>query len=177
MDRWNVLPVIKKKKFILAALGLSCGMQDLFPWPGIKPKPLALGVQNLSYCTTREVPVIFYKSNFIYKNVSVLMTTCLGWMTQQWAKGISFIDSEDIKGLFSKRFVQIFSFFWLVLWWEYLIGFMMGESVYILNLKLSVSVINTNISTAYTHGKTKSSTLKKLFTCNFKISLKCGAPE
>ena len=40
----------------LAALGLSCGMRDLVPWPGIGLEPLALGVWSLSHWTTREVP-------------------------------------------------------------------------------------------------------------------------
>ena len=42
--------------FILAALGLSCGMWDLVPQPGIEPRPPALGVQSLTHWTTREVP-------------------------------------------------------------------------------------------------------------------------
>ena len=33
----------------------SCGMWDLAPWPGIKPRPLALGAWSLSHWTTREV--------------------------------------------------------------------------------------------------------------------------
>ena len=40
----------------LAALGLSCGMRDLVPWPGIESGPPALGAQSLSHWTTREVP-------------------------------------------------------------------------------------------------------------------------
>ena len=40
----------------LAVLGLSCSMWDLVPWPGMEPKPPALGAQSLSYWTTREVP-------------------------------------------------------------------------------------------------------------------------
>ena len=34
---------------------LSCGMWDLPPWPGIKPRPPALGAWRLSHWTTREV--------------------------------------------------------------------------------------------------------------------------
>ena len=61
------------KNFIyLAVLALSCGTHilwssllyrtlsfgicNLVPWPGIKPRPCALGVQGLSHWTTREVP-------------------------------------------------------------------------------------------------------------------------
>ena len=40
----------------LAVLGLSCGMWDLVPWPGIEPGPPALTAQSLSHRTTREVP-------------------------------------------------------------------------------------------------------------------------
>ena len=47
----------------LAALGLSCGMQDLscgmwdlVPRPGIEPGPPALGARSLNHWTTREVP-------------------------------------------------------------------------------------------------------------------------
>ena len=50
--------------FILAALGLSCGMWDVFscsmwdlvPWPGIKPRPPEFGAWGLSHCTTKELP-------------------------------------------------------------------------------------------------------------------------
>ena len=36
----------------------SCGIWDLVPWPGIGPRPLALG--TCSRWTTREVPDVFY---------------------------------------------------------------------------------------------------------------------
>ena len=39
---------------------LNCSLWDLVPWPGIEPRPPALGAQSLSHWTTREVP----KSNF-----------------------------------------------------------------------------------------------------------------
>ena len=35
---------------------LSCGVWDLVPWPGIKPRPPALGARSLNHWTTREVP-------------------------------------------------------------------------------------------------------------------------
>ena len=41
----------------LAAPGLSCSTWDLVSWPGIEPRPSALGVQSLSHWTTREVPL------------------------------------------------------------------------------------------------------------------------
>ena len=41
----------------LAAPGLSFGMQDVVPWPGIKPRPPALGAWSLNHhWTAREVP-------------------------------------------------------------------------------------------------------------------------
>ena len=40
----------------LVALGLSCSMWDLAPWPGIKPRPPASTAPSLSHWTTTEVP-------------------------------------------------------------------------------------------------------------------------
>ena len=40
----------------LSALGLSCGMWDLVPWPGIELGRPALGAWSLSHWTTREAP-------------------------------------------------------------------------------------------------------------------------
>lgn len=37
--------------------GLSCSIQDMAPWPGIEPKPPALGAHHW---TTREVPAFFF---------------------------------------------------------------------------------------------------------------------
>ena len=34
---------------------LSCGTGELVPWPGISPRPSALGTRSLSHGTTREV--------------------------------------------------------------------------------------------------------------------------
>ena len=45
-----------KYVFHLAACGLSYGMWDLVPGPGIEPRSPALGVQSLGHWTTREVP-------------------------------------------------------------------------------------------------------------------------
>ena len=39
----------------LGAPGLSCGMWDLVPWPGIKPGLPALGLRSLSHWITWEV--------------------------------------------------------------------------------------------------------------------------
>ena len=55
------------KTIYLAVLGLSCGPWDPVPCPGIKPGPPALGAQNLSHWTNREVPfcLFFFKSIFV----------------------------------------------------------------------------------------------------------------
>ena len=43
---------------LVGACGIfSCGMQDLVPWPGIEPRPPALGARSFNDWTTREVPL------------------------------------------------------------------------------------------------------------------------
>ena len=37
-------------------------MPDLVPWPGIEPRPPALGEWHLNCCTTKEVPVFNFKA-------------------------------------------------------------------------------------------------------------------
>ena len=45
----------------LAAPGLSCNMYALVPWPGVEPKPSALGMWVFNGWTTKEVPLkIFF---------------------------------------------------------------------------------------------------------------------
>ena len=39
----------------------SGGMWNLVPWPGIEPRPPALGAWSLSLCTTREVPYFCFQ--------------------------------------------------------------------------------------------------------------------
>ena len=82
---WSVVFVFS---IFLAALGLSCGMQDLWSsshhtgsfgyslrtlscgmwdlvsWPGIKPRPPALGAWSLSHWTTRKAPCAFLSEHF-----------------------------------------------------------------------------------------------------------------
>ena len=38
----------------------SCGVWDLAPWLGIKPRPLALGAWSLSHWAPREVPIYIH---------------------------------------------------------------------------------------------------------------------
>ena len=47
-----------KYLFILAVPGLSCGLWDLVPLPGIKHGSPTLGAGSPSHWTTKEVPVI-----------------------------------------------------------------------------------------------------------------------
>ena len=58
----------------MAAQGLSCGMWDLVPQPGIKPRAPALRDQSLSHCTTRGVPKdrLSKRQSKRYKNRQVL---------------------------------------------------------------------------------------------------------
>ena len=48
----------------------SCAMWDLVPWPGIEPRPPALGVQSLSHWTTREVPCFFKDGSLKFSNLN-----------------------------------------------------------------------------------------------------------
>ena len=41
---------------MLRICSLCCGMWDLVPWPGIEPRPPALGAWSLSHWTTMEAP-------------------------------------------------------------------------------------------------------------------------
>ena len=77
---------------------LDCSMQYLVPWPGIKPRPSAVAVWNLSHWTTREVPkeeiLKGEKSHGKVKwpdqvsSAKLLVTLRLGrdtWVQQRWA--------------------------------------------------------------------------------------------
>ena len=46
----------------LAVLGLSGGMWDLVPWPGIEPGHPALEAQNFNHWTAREVTVTMFNN-------------------------------------------------------------------------------------------------------------------
>ena len=65
--------------------GLSCGMWDLVPWPGIKPRPLALGAQSLTHCTTRKVPSkefllsLYRKGNWEHKRENDFLRVSPSW--------------------------------------------------------------------------------------------------
>ena len=52
--------------WLCAIFSLRCGMWDLVPWPGIQPRPPALGVQSPSHWTTSEVPGIHLKCPVLF---------------------------------------------------------------------------------------------------------------
>ena len=54
----SVLPYVACKSFSYSLQTLSCGMWDLVPHPGIKPRPPALGVWSFTHWTTREKPPV-----------------------------------------------------------------------------------------------------------------------
>jgi len=60
---------------VVACEIFCCGMWDLVPWPGSKPRPPALGIWSLSHWTTREVPIYtFYLHFFPIKHLIELIT-------------------------------------------------------------------------------------------------------
>ena len=56
---------------------LSCGKWDPVPWAGMEPKPPALGAQNLSHRTTREMPYlteywpVYIVNRFTYRTLQI----------------------------------------------------------------------------------------------------------
>ena len=79
---WPSIFYSLKKNFIyLAALGLSWGMRGLVPWPGMEPRPPALGGWSLSPWTTRAVP-IFYSNSVC---ISRLTWVCAGGGRRDWS--------------------------------------------------------------------------------------------
>ena len=63
--------------FVEALEFFSCGLWDLVSWPGLEPRPPALGVQSLSHWTTREVPVLFYPFLFLGGFLSFVSGLCI----------------------------------------------------------------------------------------------------
>ena len=63
--------------FYLAALGLSCGMQDLVLSPGIEPRPLHWE-HSLSHRTTKKVPLVF-KINLSFFSLLAAYENLLSW--------------------------------------------------------------------------------------------------
>ena len=65
--------------FNLTAAGLTCSMQDLFPWPGIEPRPPALGAQSLSHWTT----TLFLKIGFCTHTHTRLYSSSTQFLVQE----------------------------------------------------------------------------------------------
>ena len=68
--------------FNLAVPGLSCGMWNLVPEPGIEPRPPALGVRSPSHWNTQRSPSAHFQEDiFITKKMTMMMenTYLDGW--------------------------------------------------------------------------------------------------
>ena len=64
----------------LAEPGLSCGIRDLVPWPGIEPRDPALGEWSLNHWTTKkswEWTLFFFPRNGLLKCLPVTLGTSL----------------------------------------------------------------------------------------------------
>ena len=60
--------------FNLAGPGLSCGMWNLVPQPGIEPRPPALGVRSPSHWNTQRSPSAHFQEDmFITKKMMMMM--------------------------------------------------------------------------------------------------------
>ena len=55
----------------VGSLVVAC-MWDLVPWPGIEPRPPALGAWNLNHCATREVPFCPF-----FNQIGFLLVSCM----------------------------------------------------------------------------------------------------
>ena len=53
---------------VACGIFFSCGIWDLVSWPGIEPRPPALGAHSISHWITREVPEMpFKKAKYFWK--------------------------------------------------------------------------------------------------------------
>ena len=68
--------------FIVACKIFSCGMWDLVPWPGIEPRPPALGAQSLSHWTTMSLNKIFL--NLFPYHLGTLSSETKMWIFSGW---------------------------------------------------------------------------------------------
>ena len=58
--------------FIRGMRIFSCGIWDLVPWSGIKPRAPALRAWSLSHWTTREVSTLYYKIGLVSNDIASL---------------------------------------------------------------------------------------------------------
>ena len=80
---------IKKNIFMWLYQVFSCSMQDLVPWPGIEPRPPALGTQSLSHWNTGKVPQL------LCLKLTILVAVCGGggcWRPSSLLLGLLWAD-------------------------------------------------------------------------------------
>ena len=67
---------------LVLAFGIfSCCMRNVVPWPGIEPRPPALGAQSLTHLTIREVPFLeFWKMSLIICVISSYLSFFSSWV-------------------------------------------------------------------------------------------------
>ena len=77
---------------------VRCGMWDLVPWPGIEPRPPALGAWSLSHCTAREVPgpciylfLLLYLAQFV-----LLRSGFFFFLTKKFSFALRLIPVSDL---------------------------------------------------------------------------------
>ena len=71
------------KIIYLATLGLSCGMWDLAPWPGLNPGPLHWGQGVLATGPLGESLLLFPKNAWIWWACPALQTHFPSWLGAQ----------------------------------------------------------------------------------------------
>ena len=54
----SLIFIVARRTFRCSMQTVICGMWDLVPGAGMKPRPPALGARSLSHWTTREVPAL-----------------------------------------------------------------------------------------------------------------------
>ena len=76
---------------------------DLVPLAGIKPGPPALGLQNLSHWTTREVPVGIFSESWILLLVMYMILGCLSTALTGSFKAQTFHSEASKFSFFTRR--------------------------------------------------------------------------
>ena len=120
----------------LTALGLhcsvwtlSCGMWDLVSQTGIRPTFLALGPQNFSHWTTREVPdgLLFFMFQIPVFCLDTIVVIC----EMLICKDINFPHKKQNSLLFLKGWKTSSTFLFFPIFWQYylfdIINFFNGE--------------------------------------------------